>query len=69
MAANKVNPLVKALQIPEGFTTRKVKGVLVVVKMRKAAIAKEKTMLIGNYLTACCNMYDLKELEDGRYTA
>lgn len=47
MAANKVNPLVKALQIPEGFTTRKVKGVLRVVpaKPRKAAIVKEKEML------------------------
>lgn len=49
MAANKVNPLVKALQIPEGFTTRKVKGVLRVVpaKPRKAAIVKKKIMLKG----------------------
>lgn len=46
MAANKVNPLVKALQIPEGFTTRKVKGVLQVVpaKPRKAAIVKREML-------------------------
>lgn len=47
MAVRKVNPLVAELQIKEGLTVRKVKGVLKVVpaRQRKAAIAKEKTMV------------------------
>lgn len=36
-----VNPLVKALQLPDGMTVRKVKGVLKVVKARKVAIVEK----------------------------
>jgi hypothetical protein len=44
MAANKI---VSELQLPEGYTVRKVKGVLKVVsaRVRKAVIVEEKAML------------------------
>lgn len=110
------------LQLPEGYTVRKVKGSLKVVPMRKRKVVIAKEMLkgirvdhkgqmdvlrsiqatyqaskspftaeemlksleevangeqvfnlnqrrINNFLSACCNMYGLKELADGRYTA
>lgn len=48
MAANKPSATVKVLQLPEGYTVRKVKGILkvVVAKPREAAIVK-KAMLKG----------------------
>src|SRR5262249_40906736 len=48
----KVNPAIAELQIPKGFTTRKVKGVLKVVpaKVRKTAVVERKDMFIERTL-------------------
>lgn len=49
---------VKALQLPEGFTVRKVKGVLKVVPARKTAIAKKAGKQMTNYEIESYEDYD-----------
>lgn len=80
MAVCKVNPLVAQLQIREGLTVRKIKGVLKVVPARKTAIAKEKEEVMSKEYDISYEEYleqellcitatwlddsDLKELEE-----
>ena len=47
-ATKKVNPLVAALQLPEGFTVRKIKGILTVVAAPRKAAAVVQAIVNEN---------------------
>ena len=61
--AAKINATVAALQLPEGFTVRKIKGVLKVVpaRQRKAAIAVEEKAMLKAVRTIFAKEFDWQE--------